>query len=68
MKSYAAETDGGRLVRETILKLKVINAILLTVMNDIDGSTRSENGEATGIVEAGSVFGDILDLELDTDH
>ena len=46
----------------------MINATLLTVMNDIDGSTRSENGEATRIVEAGGIFGDILDLELDTEH
>ena len=36
-------------------------------MRDIDGITRSENGEGAGIVKAGGVRGTVLDLEVETD-
>ena len=42
---------------------RVINMIRLTIMWDINGSTRSENGEDAGIVKAGGVRGAVLDLE-----
>ena len=40
--------------------------IPLTVMGDIDGSARSENGENAGIIEASGVFRAELDLEAET--
>ena len=36
-------------------------------MSDIDGIARNENGENGGIIEAGSVFGAVLDLEAETE-
>ena len=36
--------------------------IALTIMDDIDGSARSENGENTRIIEACSVCRAVLDL------
>ena len=43
-------------------KLKVVGMIPLTVMNDIDGSIRSEDGENAGIIEASDVSGTVRDL------
>ena len=37
-------------------------------MSDIDGSTRSENGENVGIVKASGVFRAELDLEPETNN
>ena len=36
---------------------------LVTVMSDVGRSTRSENGETAGIIEASGVCGSVLDLE-----
>ena len=36
--------------------------ILLTVVSDIDGSTRSENSENTRVIEASGVCGAVIDL------
>ena len=36
-------------------------------MSDIERSARSENGEHAGIIEAGGVFGAVLDLETGTE-
>ena len=40
--------------------------ILLTVVNDIDGGTRSENSEGAGIIEAGGMCGTVRYLEAGT--
>jgi len=45
----------------------MIDVIRLTIVGDIDGSTRSENGENAGIIEAGGVRGTVLDLETETE-
>jgi hypothetical protein len=37
------------------------------IMNDIDGSTRSENGENAGIIKTSSVRGVMLDLEAESE-
>ena len=42
--------------------------IRLTIVWDINGSTRSENGEDAGIVQAGGVRGTVLDLEVETEN
>ena len=39
--------------------------IRLTIVRDINGSTRSENGEGVGIIKASSVLGTVLDLEAE---
>ena len=44
---------------------RVINLIQLTIVRDINGSTRSENGEDAGIIKASSVLGTVLDLEAE---
>jgi hypothetical protein len=41
--------------------------IVLTVMNDIDGSARSENREYAGLIKAGGVCRAELDLEAETE-
>ena len=37
-------------------------------MGDIDGGARSENGENAGLVNANGLFGDELDLEVETEN
>lgn len=39
----------------------------LTIVRDIGGSTRSENGECAGILEASGIRRAILDLEKETE-
>jgi len=39
----------------------------LTIVGDVDGSTRSENGENAGVVQASGVRGTVLDLEAETE-
>ena len=51
------------LPREIISELKVIGMVPLTVMSDIDRGARGENGEDSGIIEANSICGVVLDLE-----
>ena len=45
----------------------MINIIRLTIVWDINGSTRSKNGENTGIIKPGGVCGAVLDLEAETE-
>jgi len=54
------------MIHEMILESKMIGMIALTIMGDIDGSARSENGENAGIVKAGGVRGTVFDLEAET--
>jgi hypothetical protein len=42
--------------------------IPLTIVDDINGSTRSENREYTGFIKAGGVSGAVLDLEAETEN
>ena len=42
--------------------------ISLTVMSDIDGSARGENGEIVGVIKANGVFRAEMDLEPETDN
>ena len=44
----------------------MIDMIQLTIVGDIDGSTRSENGENAGIVQASGVGRTVLDLGAET--
>ena len=44
---------------------KATDRRLLTIMGNIDGSARGENGENTRIVETGSVCGAELDLKVE---
>ena len=60
---YAAETESGYSVSEMALKSKAIDVIQLTIVGDVDGSARIENGKNTGILEASGVFRAVLDLE-----
>jgi len=46
----------------------VTNMIRLTIVWDINGSTRSENGEGAGIIEAGGIRWAVLDLEAETEN
>jgi len=39
----------------------------LTIMSDVNGSTRRENGENTGVVKASGVSGTVVDLEAETE-
>jgi len=39
----------------------------LTIMSDVDGSTRSDNGENTGVVKASGISGTVVDLEAETE-
>ena len=41
----------------------MISIIPLTVMSDIGGCARSEDGENAGITEASGIFGIEMDLE-----
>jgi len=43
----------------------VIDVIPLTIMGDIDGSARSENGGNTGVIQPSGVLGAELGLEGD---
>lgn len=43
-------------------------SIALTIMGDIDGRTRSENGESTGVIKAGGVRWAVLDLRAETER
>ena len=52
-------------IHEMMAKPKVNAA--LTVMGDIKGSARSENGESAGVVEAGGVCWAVLDLRAGTE-
>jgi len=47
-------------------KSKVTYMTPLTIMCNIDGSTRSENGENAGVVKASGVCGAVADLEAET--
>ena len=47
---------------------RAINAIPLTIVSDICGSTRGENGENAWIIKASSMFGAVLDLEAETER
>ncbi len=37
-------------------------------MGNIDGSSRSEHGESPGLLNASGLFGDELDLEVETEN
>ena len=41
--------------------------IRLTIVWDINGSTRSEDGEDAGIIKAGGIRGAVLDLEAENE-
>jgi len=43
-----------------------INMIQRTIVSEVDGSASIENGEHAGVVEASSVRGAVLDLEVET--
>ena len=48
---------------------KVIDErIPLTIVNDIDGIARRENGENSGIIEASGVFWVVLYLQMGTEN
>lgn len=59
MKLYAAETVGDY----SLSRVKVIDAVSLTIMGNIDGSARSENSGNARIVKASGVCGAELSLE-----
>ena len=42
--------------------------IPLTIMNDVDGIARSQNGENSGIIKASGVFGAVLGLRAGTEN
>ena len=42
-------------------------SIALTIMGDIDGSTRSENGKSAGIVKADGVCWAVFNLRVETE-
>jgi hypothetical protein len=46
----------------------VTNTIPLTIVNNIDGGPRIENGESAGLIEAGGVCGTVFDLEAETEN
>ena len=46
---------------------RVTDVIRLTIVWDINKSTRSENGEEAGVIEAGGVRGTVLDLEAEAE-
>ena len=62
MKLYAAETDEGYSVRSCVWSRVTIDLIRLTIMSDIDGSARVENGEDAGIIKACGIRGAVLGL------
>jgi len=47
-------------------KSKLTDMTLLTIMSDIDDSTRNENGENAGVVKASGVCGAVVDLKAET--
>ena len=61
VKLYAAET--GDHSESPARRVKVIEDGALTVMSDIDRFARSENGERSGISEAGDICGLVADLD-----
>ena len=64
-KLYAAETDKGYSVRSCVWSRVMIDLIQLTIMSDIDGSARVENGEDGGIIKACGIRGAILGLDAE---
>jgi len=48
-------------------KATLTNMIRLTIVSDVDGSPRIKNGEHAGVIEACSVCGEVLDLEVETE-
>ena len=52
-------------IREMTAKPKANAA--LTVMGDIKGSARSENGESAGVIQAGGICWAVLDLQTGTE-
>jgi len=48
-------------------KSNVIDMTPLTIMSNIDGSTRSENGENAGVVKASGICGAVVDLGAETE-
>ena len=60
------ETDDDRSVSS--YQVKSNRTIRLTIVSDIDGSTRGKNGENAGIVKASCVCGTVLDLEGGTER
>ena len=50
-----------------VLKSKAIDMIQLTIMSDVDGSARIENGKGPGILKASGVCRTVLDLEDETE-
>ena len=65
MKLYAAETDKGYSVKSCVWSRVMIDSIQLTVMSDIDGSARVENGENAGIIKACGIRGAVLGLDAE---
>ena len=63
---YAAETDGDYSVSEVALKSKAIDMIQLTIVSDVDGSTRIEKGKNTRIPKSSGVCRAVFDLEEGT--
>jgi len=49
-------------------KSKAIETMGLTIMSDIDGFARSENGVSVGTVEASGIFGAVFDLRYRRDQ
>ena len=66
MKLYASDTEGGYLFHEPMLSEKE-SICPLTVMNYIDRSARSENGERVGVIAASGICRAVLDLEAETE-
>ena len=58
------ETDSDHSVRSSPSK-RVIGMIRLTIVSDVDGTARIENGENAGVGEASGVGGTVLDLETE---
>ena len=56
-----------RLTVITHKKMRLPKVTPLTIMNDIDGSARSENREYAGFIKAGGVCGVVFDLEVETE-
>jgi len=48
-------------------KLKVIDMTPLTIMNDIDGSASSENGENAGVFKTSGICRVVVGLEAETE-
>jgi len=47
---------------------EAIEMIPLTIMSDIDGIARSQNGENAGVIKASGILGVVLDLDAKTER